>query len=660
MKFWKQLCACGVAMAILVGGCLVVQNNGQTLNQTADNTATSEYSSKIFDSSYVHTINIDISEEDWEELLANPTDETFYSCNLTIDGETYNNVGIRTKGNSSLSQVADSDSDRYSFKVNFGKYDKEQSYYGLDKFVLNNLVQDATMMKDYLSYTLMSEFGVASPEVSYSYITINGEEWGLYLNAECLDESFLERNYGEDHGNLYKPSTDDMMGGGMKGGRPGADGNGDMPQMPFDPADQGGATTNADASDSNATQETGIEIAEEQKKMGMGAPAAFGMDKDNGASLKYVDDSYDSYSAIFDNAETKITDADKDTLIASLKQISEGTNLDEVLDTDALLRYFVVHNFVDNYDSYTGTMLHNYYLYEEDGKLTMLPWDYNLAFGAFSGGGRGGNPPGMQGQVTGDNANATSEAVASTENGNTGNGAAPIENGNAGNGAAPAENGNTGNGMGAPMGEGAPENNGMMGSKQEDGSNASSMVNMAIDTPLLGAEEEDRPMWSQLINNEAYKEQYHTLFDEFLTQFIESGKLEAEINRVVEMISPYVEKDPTAFYTYDEFQTAIETLKTFISLRGQSIRAQLTGEIPSTTDEQNSFTGELIDASSITLSDMGSHAMGHGDEGDMQRKGMNRGVNGGRDVATKNAQTEVQSNQEADRQKPSAPQNTTN
>ena len=36
-----------------------------------------------------------------------------------------------------------------------------------------------------------------------------------------------------------------------------------------------------------------------------------------------------------------------------------------------------------NYDSYTGNMLHNYYLYENSGKLSMLPWDYNLAFGAF-------------------------------------------------------------------------------------------------------------------------------------------------------------------------------------------------------------------------------------------------------------------------------------
>ena len=43
----------------------------------------------------------------------------------------------------------------------------------------------------------------------------------------------------------------------------------------------------------------------------------------------------------------------------------------------------MVHNFLVNDDSYTGSMVHNYYLYEAEGKLAMIPWDYNLAFGTF-------------------------------------------------------------------------------------------------------------------------------------------------------------------------------------------------------------------------------------------------------------------------------------
>ena len=48
------------------------------------------------------------------------------------------------------------------------------------------------------------------------------------------------------------------------------------------------------------------------------------------------------------------------------------------------IAYLAVHSFLCNDDSYTGMMVHNYYLYEEKGKLSILPWDYNLAFGGFS------------------------------------------------------------------------------------------------------------------------------------------------------------------------------------------------------------------------------------------------------------------------------------
>ena len=71
------------------------------------------------------------------------------------------------------------------------------------------------MMKDYLTYAMMNEFGVNSSECSYVYITVNGEDWGLYLAVEGVEEAFLERNYGSDYGELYKP--DSMSFGGGRG-----------------------------------------------------------------------------------------------------------------------------------------------------------------------------------------------------------------------------------------------------------------------------------------------------------------------------------------------------------------------------------------------------------------------------------------------------------
>src|SRR5690606_21887850 len=93
-----------------------------------------------------------------------------------------------------------------------------------------------------------------------------------------------------------------------------------------------------------------------------------------------------SYSAIFDNAETKTTTKDQQRVITALKHLNDGTDLETYVDVEAVLKYFAAHTVVVNMDSYTSNMAHNYYLYEYNGQISILPWDYNLAFGGFQGG----------------------------------------------------------------------------------------------------------------------------------------------------------------------------------------------------------------------------------------------------------------------------------
>ncbi|MCD7905374.1 MAG: CotH kinase family protein [Clostridiales bacterium] len=521
--------------------------------------ASEDYTSTIFDRSYVHNINVEISEEDWADLLANPTDKTKYETTVTIDGEVIESVSFATKGNTSLSQVAASDSDRYSFKLNFGKFVDGQTYKGLDKLNLNNIYGDATYLKDYICYRIMAEAGVAAPLVSFVSLSVNGEVYGLYLAVEEVGESFLERNYGEDYGELYKPESDSVGGGEMPGGgenpefpenagemtemTTGEDG-GAMPQMP-----QGGFGGNMPGMPSENTNDEKNAAAEtpdfngetpdmtdmsempetpEMSENGGGGFGGRGMGgSSEGADLVYTDDETDSYSDIFDNAETDADEEDYQRVIEALKQLSTGEDLETCLDAEAVLRYFAAHNFVINYDSYTGNMLHNYYLYEKDGILTMLPWDYNLSFGGFGGG------------------------------------------------------------------------------------TAEECINYPIDSPLAsGVSEEERPMWSMLAANEEYLELYHSYLDGLLTSYFESGDFEEEIDTVYEMIRPYVEDDPTAFYTADEFDAAVETLKSFCLLRTESVRGQLEGTIPSTEEAQKEDSSSLIEAGNIDINVMGSMNMG--------------------------------------------------
>lgn len=449
---------------------------------------TTGYESTLFDTSKVHTI--DIVMDDWDEFISECTSEEYSACSVVIDNEAYKNVAIRAKGNTSLTQVASYGNDRYSFKIEFDHYDSTKNYYGLDKLCLNNIIQDNTYMKDYLCYQMMAYYGVDSPLCSFVYITVNGEDWGLYLAVEGIEDAFLERNYGADYGNLYKPdSQSNGVGANEEAGK-----------------EAGGRD--------NANMDKNMDGNGDKGGMSMGS---------DDVSLIYSDDEYSSYSNIFDNAKTDISDEDKDRLIASLKALNEGEDIEDVVNVDEVIRYFVVHNFTCNFDSYTGSMIHNYYLYEEDGQLSMIPWDYNLAFGGF-----------------------------------------------------------------------------------QNAEDATALVNYPIDDPVSGGTIDSRPMLAWIFANEEYTEMYHQYFAEFISDFFDSGYFEEMIDEVHDLIAPYVEKDPTKFCTYEEFETGISTLKEFCLLRAESISGQLDGSIPSTSEEQNQNSDSLISADNITISDMGS------------------------------------------------------
>ncbi len=540
MSTHKQIdkICCGVMLFTLI--VTAVFMNGERLG-IMPVMAQTGYASRLFDDSRVHSI--DIVMEDWDSFPDTCENEEYSACSVVIDNEAYKNVGIRAKGNTSLSQVKEYGNDRYSFKIEFDCYEKGNSYHGLDKISLNNIIQDNTYMKDYLTYKMMGDFGVAAPLCSYVYITVNGEEWGLYLAVESVEESFLARNYGNGYGNLYKPDSMDMGGGR---------GNGDKFDREGMEEFFGGARgeDRKDAGELPKKAQKGFdgEIPElpggvggfEKSEMPGGGPPQFGgmFKGSSDVLLQYTDDASDSYINIFDNAKTYITDTDKKRLIASLKKMGQGEDIEHVVDVEAVIRYFVVHNFVCNFDSYTGSMVHNYYLYEKDGQLSMIPWDYNLAFGGFE---------------------AQSDA--------------------------------DGNG----------------------GSNANSMVNFPIDSPVSGGSVEERPMLAWIFNNEEYTEMYHRYFQEFLDSHFADGSFsnsyfEEMISSVKEMIAPYVEKDPTKFCSYEEFEKGSDTLKQFCLLRAESIRGQLAGTIPSTSEGQQQDKTALVDASGISISDMGTMA----------------------------------------------------
>lgn len=451
-----------------------------------DDTGVFEYPEKLFGVEMIQ-IDIQVDKDKWQSMLDNAVNEAYIACDVTVNGAKFSTIGIRPKGNSSLSMVAGSDSDRFSFKLQFDEYVGGQTCFGLDKFVLNNMQGDYTYMKEYISYYLMEYMGVDSPLFNFAHVTVNGEEWGLYLAIENYEESFVERNYNTLEGNLYSVK---------------------MVNERF-------------SADERTLSDDG---RQNERFMPPDKMSGFG-GRGGGGNLVYTDNNSASYSTIFENAIFNTSkENDFQRVITALEKLSKGEELETYFNVDQILRYFAVHTTVVNTDSYISNMQQNYYLYEVNGKVTILPWDYNLAFGGF----------------------------------------------------------------------------------QAD--DASTVINFPIDTPVSGVTLEERPLLAKLLEVPEYKEKYHSYLKE-VADYLNSQEFDMQIKALDEKIKDYVKNDATAFCTFEQYEKAIETLTQLCKLRAESILGQLSGTIPSTTEEQNT-SADLIDAADMDLSAMGGHGGG--------------------------------------------------
>jgi len=102
-------------------------------------------------------------------------------------------VGIELKGNlGSLRRL----SEKAAFKIKFDKYVKGQSFLGLEKMTLNNMVQDPSMIHETVTYQAFHDMGVPAPHTGFAYLTVNGKSYGLHLNIETQDVQSLENAFG--------------------------------------------------------------------------------------------------------------------------------------------------------------------------------------------------------------------------------------------------------------------------------------------------------------------------------------------------------------------------------------------------------------------------------------------------------------------------------
>ena len=296
--------------------------------------------SVVFPENEVLQIYLTISDENWSAMQADldanlggsfggpgggpggvgETDFTplWVSCTLEYNGKEWYQVGIRYKGNSTLRNAYQGDSDKYPFKLDFDEFEdtypdiKNQRFYGFKQLNLGNNYSDGSFMREKVAADLFREFGVPAARTTFAAVYLdrgNGSNFiGMYTLVEEVDDSVLASQFPDDNGNLYKP--------------------------------EGIGATFADGTFNEAD-----------------------MDKKTNEDEADYSDVLSLYEML--NNDTRTTNENQWT-----------SNLESIFNVDRYLQYLAANTVIQNWDTY-GRMTHNYFLYNDEGKLVWIPWDNN-------------------------------------------------------------------------------------------------------------------------------------------------------------------------------------------------------------------------------------------------------------------------------------------
>ncbi|MEK3746886.1 CotH kinase family protein [Paenibacillus sp. FSL E2-8871] len=424
------LSLCCLLLVIAVAGCQNASPSAtnETTTDSQEKVVSSDEKSldeQVFPKDNVVDVKITLDPDDFQDMLDNASAEEYKTASVEYNGIQFDNVAVRTKGNLSLRSVVQmTDSDRYSFKISFDEY-VNQNLFGITKINLNNNYSDASYMREFLTYELAESVGLPTPKYSFVNVYVNDELKGFYLAVEQIGDAYLERNFGNSYGALYK--------GVMTG---------------------------------------------------------------QGSDLTWLGDDPSLYTGLV----MKSDKSNDDILIDMLNELNNGTDYEKYIDVEESLKYIALNAVTANMDSYLGGNKQNYYLYEDEGVFSILPWDYNMAFG----------------------------------------------------------------GMGS--------------------------ADVLIDEPTQGALAE-RPLIAKLLANDEYKAKYHEIVSEMINGYLADDTFQTRMDQLDMMISSYVKADPSAFYTFEQYEEGIKSVKTFMSNMAKNIQQQLDGAIPSSGDGSGSGMG---------------------------------------------------------------------
>ncbi len=325
----------------------------------------------------VVNVRLVAAEDDWEYLFQNAMEEQYIKADLWYDGELIPDIAVRAKGNSSLKTTANSGSQRFSLKVDLNFFNSARNLYGVKKLCFNNGFSDPTFIRETLSYELYARMGIPAPRTAFVDLWANDTHLGLYTMVEAIDKTFIGNHFANDTGNLYKPEMPaaflnwteaDYKIQMARFGITEADN-----QMGVEDINLGGANLMEILQVLNAGEAGGEQSNPPPSPNAPGVAAANQRRSLVEQMWLKTNENKPDHSLLFRFLDVLNNEPDE----------TFATEIEKVLDVDEALRFLAVSALIVHLDNYIA-MGHNYYLYDNNGKFVILPWDLNMAFGTFN------------------------------------------------------------------------------------------------------------------------------------------------------------------------------------------------------------------------------------------------------------------------------------
>jgi spore coat protein H len=152
--------------------------------------AFAQTSDDLFNPDALQRIDLWLNSADWAKLKAAFQENTYYPADVTWNGQTVRNVGIRSRGLGTRSST------KPGLRVDFDRYSTGQQFLGLKSFVLDNLTQDRTGIKETVAMRFFTRLGIPAPRETHARLYVNGAYAGLYGLVESVDKTMMGRVFG--------------------------------------------------------------------------------------------------------------------------------------------------------------------------------------------------------------------------------------------------------------------------------------------------------------------------------------------------------------------------------------------------------------------------------------------------------------------------------